>query len=176
MDDMCTRTELSDPPLEHSSPLLDLPVELLVKCLLVLDTGSCARLARAGRRLHGPLEAALRQRAPAAAGAFAEPVPPLSAAGCIPALLCLERRRSLTREVVAAGDTHVCFLDNDSRLLTCGVENNMLRLTGHGLGAAPTWGIPRPTIVRRLDQLRVLAITASRDHSLAVVEPYVLYS
>ena len=168
--------------------LLELPPELLAECLSRLDGKSCARLACVARVLHAPLESALRLRA-ARAGVRLPLSLPRGASSCIPTLLSLERRRALTREVVAAGNMHMCFIDANSHLRSCGVERfvhtnadaeddiaELLGLTGHGKLADPAVGVPVPTLVPGLVGVRIVAVSVSFTHSLAVSDDGVMFS
>jgi len=178
---------------QASSPLLQLPAELLSVILSNLDACDLARLAATGRllcrdaptpppppRAIGPVETELRRRAEAC-GLDAGSSLPEGATSWVERLLKRECRDAQRRQTpLAAGHEHSIFVDKGGRLLTCGRDLDSTRLLGHALDPAadPTLcrEIGPPTPVPSMQGRHIVSVATSNEHCLALSVEGEVYS
>ena len=176
---------------QASSPLLQLPAELLAVILSCLDTRDLARLAATCRllcrdaltppppRQIGPVETELRRRA-AARGLDVGSTLPEGATSWVACLLKRDRRDAQMRQSsLALVDTHSIFVAKGGRLLTCGRHYvGFPPHLGHAVGpdANPGNTIGPPTPMPSMQDKRIVSVANSDWHCLALSAEGEVYS
>ena len=176
-----------------ASRLLQLPAELLSAILSRLDTCDLARLAATCRSLCrdaptptpptrqiGPVETELRRRAEARGLDVGSSLPE-GATSCVACLLKRDRRAAQMRQApLAVGHEHSIFVDKEGRLLTCGRDGVGTPLLGHAEDPDADPDAPReigpPTLVPSMQAKRIVSISSSNDHCLALSAEGEVYS
>jgi len=177
---------------QASSPLLQLPAELLTVILSRLDTRDLARLAATCRSLCrdaltppppprqiGPVETELRRRA-VARNLKVGPTLPEGATSWVACLLKRDRRDAQMHQApLAVGPEHSIFVDKGGRLLTCGRDSGDTPCLGHSVDPAdadPTRQIGPPTPVPSMQDKRIVSVAASDCNCLALSAEGEVYS
>jgi len=185
--------------LQPQSLLQFLPTELLSVVLSHLDTHDLARLAATCRPLWrdapappprplpllrpmGPVETELRRRATARGRCIGFSLP-AGALSWVRYLLRRVLRDGLLRQApVAVGHGCSLFVDPERRLLTCGAENSGDGefVLGHDWGADidpdALHAIVPPTLVPSMQGRRIVSVTTSGEHCLALSTEGEVYS
>ena len=178
---------------QASSPLLQLPAELLAVILSRLDTRDLARLAATCRslcrdaptpppppRAIGPVETELRRRA-GARGLDVGSSLPEGATSWVACLLKRDCRDAQMRQVpLAVGLEHSIFVDKGGRLLTCGSDCGSAPALGHAADPAADPNVRRkigpPTPVPSMQERRIVSVATSDVHCLALSADGEVYS
>jgi len=178
---------------QASSPLLQLPAELLAVILSRLDTRDLARLAATCRslcrdaptpppppRAIGPVETELRRRA-GARGLDVGSSLPEGATSWVACLLKRDCRDAQMRQVpLAVGLEHSIFVDKGGRLLTCGSDCGSAPALGHAADPAADPNVRRkigpPTPVPSMQERRIVSVATSYVHCLALSAEGEVYS
>jgi len=176
---------------QGSSPLLQLPAELLSDILSNLDardlacfTATCRSLCRDAPTLPppprqiGPVETKLRLRAEARGLDVGSSLPE-GATSWVACLLKRDRRDAQMRQApIAAGCQNCIFVDKEGCLLTCG-HDDIGFLLGHALDPdVNLWKttIGSPTPVPSMQDRRVVSVATSNRHCLALSAEGEVYS
>jgi len=178
---------------QASSPLLQLPAELLTVILSRLDTRDLARLAATclslcrdaptpppPPRAIGPVETELRRRA-GARGLDVGSSLPEGATSWVACLLKRDRRDAQMRQVpLAVGLEHSIFVDKGGRLLTCGSDCGSAPVLGYAVDPAAHPNVRRkigpPTPVPSIQGRRIVSVATSDEHCLALSADGEVYS
>jgi len=178
---------------QASSPLLQLPAELLTVILSRLDTRDLARFAATclllcrdaptpppPPRAIGPVETELRRRAEARGLDVGSSLPE-EATSWVACLLKRDRRDAQTRQVpLAVGEEHSIFVDTGGRLLTCGRDSVDGMLLGHAVDPAAEPSVLQeigpPTPVPSMQGRHIVSVAAGYAHCLALSAEGEVYS